>query len=412
MTEQHPFIRGTGDYGDYCRVCGSSPEVCAYRQDSNNTNQKDTMTDPAPIQPPIFTATNDSITVLVQGVPKVVLAGTPQYAGLLQCILEQRWGDFDQYLTREGALAKYLASTDFRVDGDKIFDFSGAELPKEIAARILAMASAGEDPAPVVQFYKRLSLNPSRRSVQQLFSFLGHCGIPIEPDGTFLAYKGVREDFLDAHSGTLLNTPGTTQRMPRNQISDDPNHACHEGLHVGALEYAQGFSNRVVICRIDPANVVCVPYDYHCQKMRVCEYEVVGQYQPESESDVLPSTSYTPDVSSDEGDDAEWGGEVEYEGDDLDEADEPIPYTVADDVPVEAPTTPKPVRAKVLTGRPTAPKAAAFARKSPKALMEASIEDLRKYASHHLKIVGASKIPGGKSKLVAKILKARRSRRR
>lgn len=40
-------------------------------------------------------------------------------------------------------------------------------------------------------------------------------------------------------------------------------------------------------------------------------------------------------------------------------------------------------------------------------LMEKSIDELRKYATHGLEIVGASKIPGGKTALVSAILSAR-----
>ncbi len=347
---------------------------------------------------PVYTITNDSITVLIDGVPRVVAAGTPQYAGLAAALVEGRFGDLAQYLTQDGALQRYLGS-DFRVEDGKIFDFTGAELPQGVADKIIAMAAGGEDPTPLLNFYRRLSLNPSRRSVQQLFSFLGHCGIPLEPDGTFLAYKGVREDFLDRHSGTLLNTPGTTQKMPRNQISDDPNTPCHEGLHVGALSYARSFAARTVVCRIDPANVVCVPYDYSCQKMRVCEYYVVGNYQATSDEDVLPSTSHEVDVPNKNCEDPDWGGEVEYEDEDF----EPAP-------PVAE--APRPVRVVTPRAKQTGPKAASFNRKSPAKLMDESLADLRLYATHHLKIVGAGHIPGGKSKLVSAILKARRKRSR
>jgi hypothetical protein len=40
-------------------------------------------------------------------------------------------------------------------------------------------------------------------------------------------------------------------------------------------------------------------------------------------------------------------------------------------------------------------------------LREQGLGDLRKYARHHLGIVGASKIPGGKDTLVQLILQAR-----
>ena len=53
-------------------------------------------------------------------------------------------------------------------------------------------------------------------------------------------------------------------------------------VHVGALAYAitfcSGGGSRIVICEVDPENVVCVPYDCSQQKMRVCEYKVIGHH--------------------------------------------------------------------------------------------------------------------------------------
>jgi hypothetical protein len=41
-------------------------------------------------------------------------------------------------------------------------------------------------------------------------------------------------------------------------------------------------------------------------------------------------------------------------------------------------------------------------------LIKLSIDELRKYATYGLEMVGASKIPGGKTALIQKILKARK----
>src|SRR6185503_2904780 len=141
-------------------------------------------------------------------------------------------------------------------------------LPQALRERALRMADQDQDPVGLARFWERLQKNPSKRAVDGLFTFLGHLGIPIQKDGTFLAYKGVREDLYDRHSHTNLNKPGSVFRMERNKISDDPRTACHEGLHVGAHAYASTFSEREVVCQVKPEDVVCIPYDEHAQKMR------------------------------------------------------------------------------------------------------------------------------------------------
>jgi hypothetical protein len=134
-----------------------------------------------------------------------------------------------------------------------------------------------------------------------LFGFLQHAGIPIAPDGRFLAYKGVMKDYRDVHSSrctsetcghkTYYNRPGAANEMPRNEVSDDPDVPCHAGLHVGSLAYARDLGERVVVCAVGPEDVVCVPKDCSQQKVRCCRYEVVGHL-----GDQLPDTLFREDA--------------------------------------------------------------------------------------------------------------------
>jgi hypothetical protein len=350
-----------------------------------------------------FTLTNENITVILDGKPHTVHAGTPQFHGLRDALFREDWNAIPTYVSRSGALQQWLGDK-FVVDGERI-TFDNVELPASLQVRIWAMASAGESPGPLFAFYERLHKNPSFRSRTMLHSFMQHTGIPIEADGTFLAYKGVKHDYTDGYTGKIDNSPGMHHTMPRNLISDDPNKTCHFGFHVGALGYAGTFSERTVVVRVDPEHVVCVPSDFDAQKMRVCDYTVIANHDGETP---MPSTTYKADVE--EHNDPAWGGDVEGEnqdGDDDDDDDE----IVNDEDAERARAATKP-KAVVLTSRPTGPKAASFNRMKPGTLMEQSIDDLRKYAAAHLKILGASKLPGGKNALVSKILKARRRRRR
>ena len=303
------------------------------------------------------------------------------------------------------------------------------------------MASEGKDPTIVMNFWERLSKNPSYRSVQQLWSFLRHQGIPMVPDGCFLAYKGVRSDFKDAHSGKFDNKPGAIHSMPRNKISDDPKEACHEGFHVGALQYAKDFSDRVVVCKVSPEDVVCVPYDHSAQKMRVCKYEVVGNwngefmpdlvfenYRPEDDDhdededrdDDFPSTAGLDD---DQDDEFEEDGEDEDEDDgisqamnqayargEIDESGRPKkPPTPSFGAPPPVqPTNIKAPKDELAEKRAAKKGYAKFDKMDAGELMKQPIEDLRQYAGKGLQISGAWKIPGGKTALVAQIIKVRK----
>lgn len=322
-----------------------------------------------------FTMTNDVITVLHNGKTHLVRRGAPNFVLLRDALVAEDWEAAAESLTPAKAVFSW-AKGRIKVEGDKVLH-DDEPIPGEMSARVMEMASRGEDPTSLLRFWERLKLNPSWRSVQQLYPFLKQKGIPLTKDGTFLAYKSVTSGYLDHHTGTVKNLPGTVVSMERNKISDDPNQACHYGLHVGALEYASSFGGsgqRIVICEVDPADVVCVPYDSSQQKMRVCKYKVVGNHNGE----FMPSTSVDDDF------DVEIDEELEEDGN-------------------TRPAKAEAVELKV-------PKKYAKLQAMDSAdLFEQTMERLRDYATNGLKIVGASKIPGGKAALLKAILDVRRS---
>lgn len=321
-----------------------------------------------------YTITKESATCVIDGKTHVVQKGAANFAGLSKALLAEDQKGILSYLTVQGACKKWSHGA-FSLNENGSVTYKGTEVPGNLSKRITAMIAEGEKPDSLCKFWERLQANPSWRSVTQLFGFLANEGIPIEPDGTFLAYKSVKPDFKDWHSGTVENKIGTVLEMPRNQISDDPNEACHFGFHVGALDYAKGFggdNRKIIIVRVCPEDVVCVPYDASQQKMRVCKYEVVGHYAAK-----LPSTTFSDDATKKKAAPKPKKGKEVKAGD----------------------KAPAPV--------PTSKEYVKLDKMSAGTLMDQSLTLLRKYAAHHLKIVGACKVPGGKPALIDRILNVR-----
>ena len=131
------------------------------------------------------------------------------------------------------------------------------------------MKADGLNIEPMIKFLDNLMENPSKKSVDELYSFLEYGNLPITPDGCFLAYKGVTTDFKDCHTRSFDNSVGAINEMPRNQVNDDPNAACSVGFHVGTFNYARGFGQETTIVKVDPADAVSVPHDHSCEKLRV-----------------------------------------------------------------------------------------------------------------------------------------------
>lgn len=138
---------------------------------------------------------------------------------------------------------------------------------------------------PLKKFMARISRNPSEESKKHLFMFLEARKATLTEDGCFLAYKKVTQIFVegkpvlvDSHSKSFDNSVGKTVKMPREKVDADRNRTCSHGLHVATSCFAKDYAggNVLITVKVDPADVVAVPYDYNNEKMRVCQYEVIA----------------------------------------------------------------------------------------------------------------------------------------
>jgi hypothetical protein len=183
---------------------------------------------------------------------------------------------------------------------------SGDPISNIIAERILQFLAQGVDCLPVFKFITKLNLNPSSRAVNELYTFLEHKFLPLTGSGNFLAYKALRSDFTDVHTGKFDNSVGNVLEMPRNKVDDNKEVGCSYGFHAGTLEYARGFrpcSGKLVLVEINPADVVSIPTDCECQKLRTCKYKVVAEYEVPLE-DLSYESRFTTECDDDV--DREW----------------------------------------------------------------------------------------------------------
>lgn len=185
--------------------------------------------------------------------------------------------------------------------------------------KALQFAREGLPYKPILHFIERVQENPSYRAVQELYGFLEKSQMPLTADGHFLAYKKVRKNddgnLVDIRTRTFNNNPGTVVQIPRNQVDENSERTCSNGLHVCSHEYLPhfgcGHSDCVVTVKVDPADVVAIPRDYNDAKMRVCRYEVLQILEDHSGNDnIWAGSSYIDD-------------EVEEEIDDTDDTLEP-----------------------------------------------------------------------------------------
>lgn len=168
---------------------------------------------------------------------------------------------------------------EFRVANGTV-TYKGTELRGYAIDKLIELISNDYEISTIVNFIVRLQDNPSSRAILELYAFLEQGELPLLPDGRFIAYKRIKDDWTDCHTGTISNHVGAVVSMPRNQVDDDPTRTCSHGLHVCSMGYLAHFGGqRVVAVAVAPEDVVAIPKDYDDQKMRCCRYEVLAEIQ-------------------------------------------------------------------------------------------------------------------------------------
>lgn len=279
---------------------------------------------------PAFILTENSLTVSVEGKTYTINSGHPSWRQAIESLKRK------DYLALKDLVSVQKAFCSFTGDKVKVIDnqvfFNGEPINSYLSEKILSFMEKGLPHESLIKFLERLMANPSRRAVTELYSFLRHKSLPITDDGTFLAYKSVRSDYTDHHTGDFNNSIGNTLEMTRNNVCDDHNQGCSIGFHAGSLEYASSFGGAdsvLLIVEIDPADVVSVPSDCECQKLRTCKYKVVAKYDgplPEHYTKDAQSAYDPQDDSEDEeyDDDSDWDEDEESD----DESEDQVSVTV------------------------------------------------------------------------------------
>lgn len=235
-----------------------------------------------------FIITPNNFTVFVNGQPHMVAKDHPFYLELKQAVKDNDENAFQELFSKKDKVEVVLSNDAVKQAGvdyqNGVVYYNGKELHSSLARRIVEIANDGLPIEGMLKFLENLMQNPSSNSVNQAYTFLENKHLAITEDGCFLAYKAVRSDYLDKHSGTFDNSPGQIHEIERNQVDDNIENECSFGFHVGGLDYSgpggsfHGGGDKTVIVKVNPKDVVAVPRDYNFQKMRVCRYEVVGDY--------------------------------------------------------------------------------------------------------------------------------------
>lgn len=227
---------------------------------------------------PQFIITPATLIVVRYGKPLTIDKSHKNFDKIHAALTNKQWGLVFDLIDMKTAVNKY---TNGRVTVENgVVNFDGLKMHGKLADRLIdsMLDENMESLEALSNFMVKCDENPDARVLSRLFSFMTAKDIRIDKDGDFYAYKVVRDNYLDKHSGTMSNKPGLTVTMKRNQVNPIDSETCSTGLHVCSKSYISHFSgggDRVVLCKVHPKDVVSVPTDYGDAKMRTCAYYVV-----------------------------------------------------------------------------------------------------------------------------------------
>jgi hypothetical protein len=240
------------------------------------------------------------LVLFIQGKTYRIDKASGQYSEILSAIQDNATSSEQEsaildIMSKSPISVKNIAkSNGFEIINGELW-YKGERLPDTLRQKVESLIANGLPLSPFEKFWDNLKHNPSSTAVNELIEFLSYKELPITEDGYFLAYKGINPDGYSMHGnpntvviqgevddkGRLLNSIGAVLEVARNAVDDDRRNHCSHGLHVGSLDYARGFASRLIVVKVNPADVVSVPSDYSCQKARVCKYEVVCDFEDE-----------------------------------------------------------------------------------------------------------------------------------
>jgi len=229
-----------------------------------------------------YILTEESLTVVVNGKAMTMQKDHPAWSQAIDALNNEEYDRLENLFDVSKAVEDYVDSeSGITVKEGSVF-FQGEAIHNVVVDKILSFMRQGLPFKPLVRFLGKLMANPSRRAVNELYTFLEHKNMPVTPDGNFIAYKGVTDDFKDFHTGKFDNSVGQTLSMVRNGVCDDANIGCSYGFHAGSYEYAKGYASNgghLLRVEIDPTDVVSVPLDCNCQKLRTAKYKVIALHE-------------------------------------------------------------------------------------------------------------------------------------
>lgn len=232
----------------------------------------------------------DTITIVFNGKPNQIDKKHANYGDIKKIIAENQKGgkiraskleEIRLLIDVKAGLSK-ASNGRVQVEGQKVL-IDGHTVVGRLANRLIAAVNSKnqKDIDRFCAFHTKIvKAQNSGKLIARLFDFVDQRGLGLHDDGDIIAFKVVRSNFKDKHTGTMDNSVGKIVTMERSKVNDNDNQTCSTGLHVCAPSYISSFGStgdKLVACKVRPEDFVSIPTDYSSAKARTCRYEVISE---------------------------------------------------------------------------------------------------------------------------------------
>jgi hypothetical protein len=236
-----------------------------------------------------YIVTDNSIAIFAGAKPFVARKEHPSYQKIKNLVKAQKFEEATKLFDIGNSISNQ-SNGKITIKNNNIY-WNEKPLHNYVASRILALLKEGFDTKPVINFLEDLyNNNPLVKQdnnhylVNDLFKFLEANDLPWCPDGSFLAWKRVRKDGFDIHSGTIQYKVGEIIEESFDRVDKNRDNHCSVGLHFASAAYykrsnfGENTDYKTLLVKIMPSWVCSIPSDYGNSKGRAYKMFVYAEY--------------------------------------------------------------------------------------------------------------------------------------
>ena len=147
--------------------------------------------------------TEDSVTLFVELKPVHIGKDHPKFQLIYDLAMQDKIEEAIELIDVKAAIQEAIEGTCLAIRDDSVY-YGDICIEGLLGDRLMMFLEKGIDITPLTNFIVQLYKNPSYRAVTELFGFLEGSGLPITPDGCFVAYKRVNHDCKDCYTSTKI----------------------------------------------------------------------------------------------------------------------------------------------------------------------------------------------------------------